>query len=215
MSFLPFKPTKIQLTLSEVQGLPAPSRERKELIIDLTGFFKGHILNCNPPQLWEVITETSLNENKRTTRPIHFGSLILRDDTKATWNAYLSGFDLTSRPYRTTEFSPVAGGLNSEQGPRMLIMFRLAKMFIRDGYRVQIRLPKALGGLLVSIDGMPEDYFVTEICERGVTTGGTLKTTVPPKEEVKAEVKEEVKEEESGGRPAVRAVFSTRVRRDA
>jgi hypothetical protein len=94
----------------------------------------------------------------------------------------------------------------------MLIMFRLAKMFIRDGYRVQIRLPKALGGLLVAIDGMPESYFVTEICERGVNTGGMLKTTVPPKEE---EVKAEVKEEESGGRPAVRAVFSTRVGRDA
>jgi hypothetical protein len=50
-------------------------------------------------------------------------------------------------------------------------------------------------------DGTMTDYFVTEICEQVVATGGMLKTPAPPKEEVK--------EEWSGGRPEGREVVST------
>jgi hypothetical protein len=44
----------------------------------------------------------------------------------------------------------------------MVIMFRLAKMIIKDGRRVQVQLPKVLGGGLLHVDSVMEDYFVTE-----------------------------------------------------
>jgi hypothetical protein len=54
----------------------------------------------------------------------------------------------------------------------MVIMFRLAKMLIKNGNRVQIRHPKGLEGRLIHVDGIHEGHFVTEICEQRVVPGG-------------------------------------------
>jgi hypothetical protein len=153
------KPTKIQLTLAEVQALPASPPRTKDLVVDLTDFFKGQAPEC---KLREVITETSLNHAKRIERPIGFNSLKVGEDTKAVWHASTTGIDKTTAPAGMTQFRPVEGGISAEKGARIVLMFRLAKMFIKDGYQVQLRLPKVLGGGLLHVDSITEDSLVTD-----------------------------------------------------
>lgn len=59
------------------------------------------------------------------------------------------------------------GGISAEQGERMIVVFRLAKMICTDGYRMQI---KVLGGRMLQVTGMEEGDFVTEILEATVKT---------------------------------------------
>jgi hypothetical protein len=184
MSFFGRHPTEIKLTLPEVRSLPAPHRP-KNLIMDLTNFLMGGPGKRNMPQFWDVATKTTVNGSKRSSTSLTFGSLEVKQDTKAAWLAFkASGDDKTTVPATSTyvhppQFRPIVGGISAEKGAQMVTMFRLAKMICRDGYNVQIRLPAVLGGKMIQIPDMLEGYFITEFLEQGQRTGGRMSTLAP------------------------------------
>jgi hypothetical protein len=189
MNFFNQPPTQIKLTLSEVQALPPPHRP-KGLIMDLSNYLIGGRGRHNIPIFLEVVTAAPTNNHKHRTIPVTFESLKLKEDTLAAWIAFKTvGDDKTTAPAPAhmshlrpaeAQFHPVPGGISAEQGARMMVLFRLAKMICRDGYKVQIHLPSVLGGTVIEVTGMQEGSFIAQVLEQGQRRVGIRLPTVEP-----------------------------------